>query len=107
MRRFLHIVFCIALDLCSVSFGNKPRDIEIKAPKGYRSAAFGNSAALQTLLGNSLAEVLASYPAGTFKPEQIAATLIDVREPKQLRWANVRGDEPIYPASVVKMFYMA
>jgi beta-lactamase class A len=51
--------------------------------------------------------VLRSYPDGGFKSEDIAATLIDLRDPKQLRWANVRGDESIYPASVVKMFYMA
>jgi beta-lactamase class A len=51
--------------------------------------------------------MLRSYSNGSFKPEEIAATLIDVRDPSALQWASVRGEERIYPASVVKMFYMA
>ncbi len=42
-----------------------------------------------------------------FKPEEIAATLIDVSDVNNLRWASINGEKPIYPASVVKMFYMA
>src|SRR4029078_2637382 len=32
--------------------------------------------------------------------------LIDLRDPAHLKWADVRGEQSIYPASVVKMFYL-
>jgi len=41
------------------------------------------------------------------KPEEVAVTLIDVTDPARLRWGSHRGDQPIYPASVVKLFYLA
>ena len=40
------------------------------------------------------------------KPEEVAVTLIDVTDPARLRWGSHRGDQPIYPASVVKLFYL-
>jgi beta-lactamase class A len=40
------------------------------------------------------------------KAENIAATLVDLRDANNPKWASVRGAEKIYPASVVKMFYM-
>jgi hypothetical protein len=41
------------------------------------------------------------------KPEDVAVTLIDVTDPARIRWGSHRGDQPIYPASVVKLFYLA
>ena len=107
MHRFLPLSFCIAL-LCLGSFAQKPaRNVEITAATGYQQPTFENSPELRTILNDAIGEVLNSYPAGGFKSDDIAATLIDLRDPKQLRWADFRGDQPIYPASVVKMFYMA
>ena len=40
------------------------------------------------------------------KPEEVAITLIDVSDPARIRWGSHRGDQPIYPASVVKLFYL-
>jgi beta-lactamase class A len=80
--------------------------IEIVAPKDYQGIKLQPSADLQTILGNSVSEVIASHN-GKFKPEEIAATIIDMRNPNDLKTASVRGEEKIYPASVVKMFYMA
>jgi beta-lactamase class A len=80
--------------------------VEIIAPKDYRAIQLRPSQELQTMLGNSINEVLASYN-GKFKPEEIAATIVDLRDPNDLKTASVRGEEKIYPASVVKMFYMA
>jgi len=36
----------------------------------------------------------------------IAVTLVDLRDPQQVVQASYRGDTPIYPASVVKLFYL-
>ena len=39
--------------------------------------------------------------------QQLAITLVDLRAPKQTKHGSFRGDVKIYPASVVKMFYLA
>ncbi|MFL6468782.1 MAG: serine hydrolase, partial [Pyrinomonadaceae bacterium] len=80
---------------------------EIIRPSNYSPLSPKSSAELQSILDQSVNEVLTSYPGGSFKSEEIAATLIDLRNPANLGWANVAGERKIYPASVVKMFYMA
>lgn len=40
------------------------------------------------------------------KAEEVAVTLMDVSDPARLRWGSHRGDQAIYPASVVKLFYL-
>lgn len=61
---------------------------------------------LQNLLQSAVAEVFEKFEDKNLKPEELAATLIDLRDSKNLKMADVRGEEKIYPASVVKMFYM-
>jgi beta-lactamase class A len=39
--------------------------------------------------------------------DQLAITLIDLRDPKKPERASFRGDVQIYPASVIKLFYLA
>jgi beta-lactamase class A len=41
------------------------------------------------------------------RPEQIAITLVDLSAPGALRRANHRGNVSTYPASVIKLFYLA
>lgn len=52
-------------------------------------------------------DILAAPRTNTLSPSQLALTLIDCRDPAVLRQASYRGDEQIYPASVVKLFYLA
>ena len=107
MLQSLRLLFCVAL-VCVVSFGQtKSKSVEITPSAGYKETKFENSPELRAILDQAVNEVLGSYPNGTFKPEEISATLIDMRDPNNLRWADVRGEQAIYPASVVKMFYMA
>ncbi len=75
--------------------------------KIYASIAIETSPALQTLLNNAVGETLNNFAAKKVKPDSVAATLIDLRDPKNLKMANYRGEQKIYPASVVKLFYMA
>jgi hypothetical protein len=37
------------------------------------------------------------------KADEVAVTLVDLGDPKALRWGAHRGDQAIYPASVVKL----
>ncbi len=78
------------------------------AQKNYAPVILHDSPALKTLLGGAVNDAIAKFSTKNLKAEFIAATLIDLRAgANDLKWANVRGDEKIYPASVVKMFYMA
>ncbi|MGH9948439.1 MAG: serine hydrolase [Pyrinomonadaceae bacterium] len=100
--------FCIAVLITgSIKIVGQTRSKEIVRPGNYRPLLTENSPELQTILDRAVSDVIGAYPSGGFKPDDISATLIDLRDPGKLRSANVRGDRKIYPASVVKMFYMA
>lgn len=61
---------------------------------------------LQTILNHAVSQTLADFAGSQLTPEQLAVTLVDLREPEQPVWANYRGGELIYPASVIKLFYL-
>jgi beta-lactamase class A len=84
----------------------RKKDGEISVPKDYRPPVIANSPGLQAILNSAIDKVLDSFPEKRFSRDDLAATLIDLRAPPQLQMASVRGDRQIYPASVVKMFYM-
>jgi beta-lactamase class A len=81
------------------------RKTEILKPANYQALQLSDSPRLNGVLTAAVSETLAANPG--FKPEEIAATLIDMRDQARFEWANVSGEKRIYPASVVKMFYMA
>lgn len=64
------------------------------------------SAALQNLLQRAVDEAFEKFKDKNLKPEELAATVIDLSDAENLKMADFRGEEKIYPASVVKMFYM-
>jgi beta-lactamase class A len=80
---------------------------EIDVPKSYKPPLAEPSQSLNTLMERAVSDTLAQFPDKNWKPEQISATLIDLREPTRWLTAEVRGERQIYPASVPKMFYMA
>jgi beta-lactamase class A len=84
----------------------KPKRTEIVPPKSYTPPKLTRSRRLQVMLDEVILNLLTSYPNDSFKQSEIAATLIDLRDPDNLQTAEFRGNERIYPASVVKMFYM-
>ena len=98
------VAFCL---LCaSINAQNGGRSKEFKIPGDYRPVALENSPALQTLLDGAVGAALEKFKDKNLASKDVAATLIDLRYANNLKWASVRGEEKIYPASVVKMFYM-
>lgn len=89
------------------SAGQQGMSAEIAPPKSYKPPVIENLPELQAVLNKAVNETLHEFRSKGFKAEEIAATLIDLRNPAHLKMAEVRGNERIYPASVVKMFYMA
>lgn len=84
-----------------------PVPVEIVHTKGYAPPEMEDSPGLQTALNKAVSEVINAYMAQGFKMEDLAATLIDLRDPAKWKTASLSGERRIYPASVVKMFYLA
>ena len=61
---------------------------------------------LQLIVDRVISSVLQEFAAQHLQPDQIAVTLVDLREPTRPESAGYRGTEPIYPASIIKMFYL-
>ena len=61
---------------------------------------------LQQLLDAAVQTTLARFAPNKFQPNQLAATLIDLHDPQKPVQASYRGGVQIYPASVIKLFYL-
>lgn len=59
---------------------------------------------LQHVLDNAVQATFKKFP--DLKTNEFAATLIDLRDGSKPSTTSFRGDERIYPASVIKLFYL-
>jgi hypothetical protein len=62
---------------------------------------------LQEVVDEAARVTLEKFKDKKLEEKNLAITLIDLRDPQRPTRASFRGGEPIYPASVVKMFYLA
>ncbi|HWN96419.1 MAG TPA: serine hydrolase [Methylomirabilota bacterium] len=62
---------------------------------------------LQTLVNDVVKATLTEFAARNLQSNQLAVTLVDLRDAKPPKFASYRGGTPIYPASVVKLLYLA
>ncbi len=62
---------------------------------------------LQSVVTRSVDKVVNDFSTQQLKREEIAITLVDLTDSAHPATASFRGSERIYPASVVKMFYLA
>ena len=63
-------------------------------------------AGLQNLVDGTVAAALETFAPLNLRADELAVTLVDLRDPKNSTRAAYRGDAPVYPASVVKLFYL-
>lgn len=105
MKKPVTALFCLVAFCAFCAFANAQKK-EFNIPKDYKPVILKTSPALQTLLDSAVSETIDKFREKNLKPENIAATLIDLRDANDLKIASFRGEEKIYPASVVKMFYM-
>lgn len=61
---------------------------------------------LQEKLENTVRQTLAQFSRRDLKPENLAVTVINLRDASNPLQASYRGHVKIYPASVVKLFYL-
>jgi beta-lactamase class A len=69
-------------------------------------ARAADPAALQAALDRAVADTRAEFAAPALKADQLAVTVIDLRGAQPVR-AHYRGEERVYPASVIKLFFLA
>jgi hypothetical protein len=77
------------------------------AGQGASKAEDAGSPELQRVVDEAARAAVARFAAKGFGEKNLAVTLVDLTDPKNVRRASFRGAEPIYPASVVKLFYLA
>ncbi|HEX8071353.1 MAG TPA: serine hydrolase [Pyrinomonadaceae bacterium] len=65
------------------------------------------SPAVQAVVDEAAQAVLKKFADKGLKPEQLSVTLVDLRDPQRAAAGSFRGNERVYPASVVKLFYLA
>lgn len=118
----IRIIFtaAIVLALCSTALANNASAPDALGIAGTGNAnAVGNGtalampelppepvpdAALNAALDRMVRETLAEVSG--LAEDRVHVALIDLADPEAPRSAHFHGDEPVYPASVVKMFYM-
>lgn len=62
---------------------------------------------LQSLVDSAAKTAIEKFAAQKLLDSQLSITLIDLRDPNNPVTASYRGNERVYPASVVKLFYLA
>ncbi|HWS85455.1 MAG TPA: serine hydrolase [Pyrinomonadaceae bacterium] len=66
-----------------------------------------SSARLQRVVDDAARAALERFKEKGLAEKHLAVTLIDLTDPARPERGSFRGAEPIYPASVVKLFYLA
>ena len=95
---------CAALVLCLLLCAAFTTTAAQDRPKPVEPAA---SARLQKVVDDAARAALERFKEKGFAEKHLAVTLIDLTDPARPERASFRGAEPIYPASVVKLFYLA
>lgn len=62
--------------------------------------------ALDALATKAARDVMEQFKDDKIKDDDIAVTVIDLRDAATPRTGSFRGDQPMFPASVVKLFYL-
>jgi predicted amidohydrolase YtcJ len=67
---------------------------------------FVDSPELARLAEDTVQQALQQFGAGGLTADRIALTLIDINDRAHPAWGSYHGEEPFYPASVCKLFYL-
>ena len=103
-RRNINTIICLLAALSLPTTAQQRTDKSAPAPHaGITPAA---SPALQAIVDAAAQDALKKFADKGLKESQLSITLIDLRDPNAPTWASFRGNERIYPASVVKLFYL-
>jgi beta-lactamase class A len=77
-----------------------------QARRSFAGPESAHVVSLQELVNDSARTALTKFADQKLTQEQLSITLIDLRDPNHPVTASFRGNERVYPASVVKLFYL-
>jgi beta-lactamase class A len=97
-RFCLSAILIAMLTISAPSAGGQQRS-------SFTSADSSRAASLQALVNDAARTTLAKFADKKLTESQLSITLIDLRDPQHPVTASFRGNERVYPASVVKLFY--
>src|ERR1051325_4768316 len=72
----------------------------------FTAGTYSRAASLQELVNDAAHATLTKFADKKLTEQQLSITLIDLRDPQHPATASFRGNERVYPASVVKLFYL-
>jgi hypothetical protein len=98
MNKIKYLLLLLIISVASTSISSQPK---------WTPEEPADAASLQALVNEAARVTLGKFADKKLTTEQLAITLIDLRDPKNSVTASFRGNERIYPARVVKMFYLA
>src|SRR5918911_347811 len=105
MRRlFFYPVLAVLLLAAPCSVGGQAQDGRKQPAQLTQPAA---SPRLQKIVDDAARAALERFKDKGFAEKNLAVTLVDLTDSRSVERASFRGAEPIYPASVVKLFYLA
>jgi len=109
MQKLFSALLCLpVLFACSSALSaQKVRESSKAVKKIHFQHGSAHSVKLLNLLDSAVEKTLEEFKDKGLKADEIAATLIDMRITDTQPMVSVRGEAQIYPASVVKMFYMS
>ena len=80
--------------------------IVLVAVLAISASAAAQQTSLQDLVNRAAKTTLDRFADKKLQESELSITLIDMRDPKRPVTASFRGNERVYPASVVKLFYL-
>ena len=80
--------------------------IVVVAVLTFSAFAAAQQPSLQDLVNRAAKTTLDRFADKKLQENELSITLIDLRDPKRPATASFRGNERVYPASVVKLFYL-
>jgi hypothetical protein len=105
-----HKLFSFALGLClslsSHALATASQNKNVKRPPSAQTPALIQSPQLQQVVEEAARAALGRFGEKGLTEKNLAITLIDLADPQRPAQGSFRGGEPIYPASVVKLFYL-
>jgi beta-lactamase class A len=82
------------------------RLIVLAAILSFSVAAAAQQSSLEDLVNRAAKTTLDRFADKKLQESELSITLIDLRDPSRPVTASFRGNERVYPASVVKLFYL-
>jgi beta-lactamase class A len=80
--------------------------IVVVAVLAISASAAAQQSSLQDLVNRAAKTTLDRFADKKLQESELSITLVDMRDPKGPVTASFRGNERVYPASVVKLFYL-